>query len=196
MATSRATSPTRLMLALAAVVFGVVSAMWPARPPADSSAIGGPFQLTTDEGTRLSDQELRGAPFAVFFGFTNCPEICPTTLWEMSEALKALGSEGRQLRLLFITVDPERDTPAVLSRYLQAFDSRIVGLTGSDTEIEAVAKSYRIYREKVPTDDGNYTMDHTATVMLMGKDGRFRGTIAYEESSGTRLEKLKRLVRE
>lgn len=161
---------------------------------AGTAAIGGPFRLVSQTGAPFSDADLAGKPFAVFFGFTHCPEVCPTTLWETSEALKALGSDADRLRVLFVSVDPARDTPEALRQYLTAFDPRIVGLTGTESEIEAVAEAYRVYRRKVPTEDGGYTMDHTATVYLMGADGRFRGTIAYEEAAGTRLAKLRRLV--
>lgn len=157
--------------------------------------IGGPFELTTHEGTTLSSADLAGSPFAVFFGFTHCPEVCPTTLWEMSGALAELGDDADRLRVLFVTVDPERDTPELLATYLQSFDRRIVGLTGSAAEIEAVATAYRAYWRKVPTDDGDYTMDHTASVYLMDAEGRFAGTIAYEEDASVRKAKIERLLR-
>jgi protein SCO1/2 len=160
----------------------------------ETVTIGGPFTLTTQTGATLSDADLRGKPFAVFFGFTHCPEVCPTTLWEMSEALKALGPDADQLKVLFISVDPQRDTPPFLATYLQSFDPRIVGLTGTEAEIDAVGKAYRAYWRKVPTEDGDYTMDHTASVFLMDRQGRFAGTIAYEEQAPSRLQKLRRLV--
>lgn len=162
----------------------------------DAARIGGPFTLTTQTGAKLSDTDLKGKPFAVFFGFTHCPEICPTTLWEMSEALKALGTDADKLRVLFISVDPERDTSEFLADYLQSFDSRIIGLTGTQEEIDAVGKSYRAYWRKVPTEGGDYTMDHTASVFLMDAEGRFVGTISYGEESAVRLEKLRRLIAE
>lgn len=156
--------------------------------------IGGPFTLTAQTGAKLSDADLKGKPFAVFFGFTHCPEVCPTTLWETTEALKALGSDADKIKVLFISVDPTRDTPEFLARYLQSFDPRIVGLTGSEAEIAAVGKSYRAYWRKVPTDDGDYTMDHTASIFLMDRDGQFAGTISYGESMEVRLQKLRRLT--
>lgn len=159
-----------------------------------SVTIGGPFTLTTHEGTILSDADLKGAPFTVFFGFTHCPEVCPTTLWEMSEALTALGPKADRLKVLFISVDPERDDPQSLALYLQSFDQRIVGLTGSEEEVAAVAQAYRAYWRKVPTEDGDYTMDHTASVYLMDAAGEFVGTIAYEEQAEVRLAKLRLLV--
>jgi protein SCO1/2 len=156
--------------------------------------IGGPFRLVTHKGDMLSDQDLTGQPYAVFFGFTHCPEICPTTLWEMSEALKQLGPDAERLRVLFISVDPTRDTPEFLDNYLQSFDPRIVGLTGSEEEIAAVGKEYRAYWEKVPTEDGDYTMNHTASIYLMDGRGQFVGTIAYGEQQSVRMEKLRKLL--
>ena len=159
-----------------------------------SVKIGGPFTLTTQSGTKLSDSDLKGEPFAVFFGFTHCPEVCPTTLWEMSEALKALGPDADKLKVLFISIDPTRDDPEALALYLQSVDPRIVGLTGSEEEIGTVAASYRAYWRKVPTGDGDYTMDHTASIYLMDADGEFTSTISYDEHADMRLAKLKKLL--
>ena len=164
------------------------------RPAVPTVRIGGPFTLTTQTGASLSDMDLQGRPFAVFFGFTRCPEVCPTTLWEMSEALKALGPDADRMKMLFISVDPERDTPEFLDRYLQSFDRRIIGLTGTPAEIAAVGKAYRAFWEKVPTENGDYTMNHTASIFLMDPHGEFVGTIAYEEQAPVRLEKLRRLI--
>ncbi|WP_395674747.1 SCO family protein [Inquilinus sp.] len=155
---------------------------------------GGPFRLTDQTGATLSDADLKGRPFAVFFGFTHCPEVCPTTLWEMSQALAALGPDADRLRVLFVTVDPERDRPEMLQQYLQSFDRRITGLTGTPEEIAAVAKSYRVYWRKVPTSDGDYTMDHSAMMYLMDADGRFSDIIAYGTPEAERLAKLRRLI--
>jgi protein SCO1 len=116
---------------------------------------------------------LKGRPFLVFFGFTHCPDVCPTTLFEVSEILRALGPDADRTRALFITVDPERDTPAVMKDYLSSFDPHLSGLTGNAAEIAAVAKVYRVYFKKVLLDQGGYTMDHTAIVYLMDRDGRF-----------------------
>jgi protein SCO1/2 len=171
--------------------------MWPktVRTAVNSvSPIGGPFTLTTQTGAKLSDTDLKGRPFAVVFGFTRCPEVCPTTLWEMTQAFKALGPDADKLRMLFISVDPTRDTPEFLARYLQSFDKHITGLTGTEAEIAAVGREYRIYYEKVPTEDGDYTMNHTATIFLMDAEGQFSGTIAYGEDMDMRLRKLRRLI--
>jgi protein SCO1 len=137
-----------------------------------TAAIGGPFELTDQNGATVSDQDFKGQPFLTFFGFTHCPEICPTTLFEISEILRKLGPAAR-VRAAFITVDPERDTAAVLKEYLSGFDSRLSGLTGDPEAIAAVAKAYRAIYRKVPLDGGEYTMDHTAIVYLMDKQGRF-----------------------
>lgn len=161
---------------------------------AASELPGGPFTLTTQTGGTLSDADLKGRPFAVFFGFTHCPEVCPTTLWEMSEALKTLGPDADKLKVLFVSVDPERDTPEFLERYLQSFDPRIVGLTGSEQQIADIGREYRVFWRKVPTEDGDYTMDHTASVYLMNAEGRYAGTIAYGDTAETRLAKLRKLL--
>ncbi len=137
------------------------------------AAIGGPFKLTDQNGRTVTDQDFKGRPFLVFFGFTHCPDICPTTLFEVSEILRVLGSDADRTRALFITVDPERDTPAVMKDYLSSFDPHLSGLTGDPAGIAAVAKAYRVYYKKVPSDQGGYTMDHTAIVYLMDKEGRF-----------------------
>src|SRR5215472_2043651 len=138
-----------------------------------TAAIGGPFQLVDQNQRAVTDANFKGRPFLVFFGFTHCPDICPTTLFEISEVLRQLGPDANRLGALFITVDPERDTPAALKDYLSSFDPHLEGLTGDLDSITAVAKAYRVYFKKVPLDDGSYTMDHTAIVYLMNKDGRF-----------------------
>ena len=145
-----------------------------------ASSVGGPFALTTTEGKTLTDKDLRGAPFLVFFGFTHCPDICPTKLFEISEVLRAAGTKGDKLRALFISVDPERDTVETLKSYLGSFDPRIIGLTGDRAAIDAAVKAYRAYSKKVPLKDGDYTMDHTALVYLMDKNGGFVGAFNIE----------------
>jgi len=135
--------------------------------------IGGPFRLIDQDGRPFTDQDLRGKSFLVFFGFTHCPDVCPTTLFEISEVMRKLGSDADRTAALFITVDPERDTPASMKEYLESFDPHIRGLSGDETTVTAVAKAYRVYYKKVPLEGGDYTMDHTAIVYLMDKDGRF-----------------------
>jgi protein SCO1 len=142
-------------------------------PSAGAAAIGGPFSLTDQNGRIVTDKDLRGHPFLVFFGFTHCPDVCPTSLFEISEVLGKLGPDAQKLSALFVTIDPERDTPAAMKDYLASFNPRLVGLTGDPAAIAAVAKEYRVYVKKVPLEHGDYTMDHTALVYLMDKEGRF-----------------------
>jgi protein SCO1/2 len=137
------------------------------------SAIGGPFKLIDQDGKPITDQDLKGRPFLVFFGYRHCPDICPTTLFEMSEVLRALGKDADRINALFITVDPDRDTPAGMKDYLSSFDPHLRGATGDRKAIDAVEKAYRVYAKKVPGKDGDYSMDHTALVYLMDKQGRF-----------------------
>jgi protein SCO1 len=138
-----------------------------------SSAIGGPFRLLDQNGHTVTDADVRGEPHLVFFGFTHCPEVCPTTLLELTDVLDKLGPDAGRVRALFITVDPERDQPAVLKDYLSSFSPRLLGLTGDLAAITAVAKAYHVYMKKVPLEGNDYTMDHTALVYLMDRDGRF-----------------------
>jgi len=137
------------------------------------AAVGGPFHLEDQNGKPVSDADMKGKPFLVFFGFTHCPDICPTTLFEISQVMKALGPDADRTGALFITVDPERDTPAVLKDYLSNFDPHLRGLTGNRPSIDAAIKAYRVYAKKIPLENGDYTMDHTAVVYLMDKDGNF-----------------------
>ena len=142
-------------------------------PSAGAAAIGGPFSLVDQNGRTVTDKDLRGHPFLVFFGFTHCPDVCPTSLFEISEVLGKLGPDAQKVSALFVTIDPERDTPAEMKDYLSSFNPHLVGLTGDPAAIAAVAKEYRVYVKKVPLDNGDYTMDHTALVYLMDKEGRF-----------------------
>lgn len=144
---------------------------------AGAAQVGGPFTLLDQNGRTVTERDVQGSPYLVLFGFTHCPDICPTKLFEISEVLRASGERGKGLRALFITVDPERDTPAVLKDYLSSFDERILGLTGSPEAVQAAAKAYRAYARRVPLEGGSYTMDHTALVYLMDAKGRFVGAV-------------------
>ena len=173
---------SRLMLLLAAflcglfLIFGAIVFVTgrPFSPIGQAvAAIGGPLNLEDQNGKSFTDAQMKGHPFLVFFGFTHCPDICPTTLFDMSQMMKALGPDADRVGVLFITVDPDRDTPKVLKDYLSNFDPRLRGLTGDQAQIDAAIKEYRVYAKKVPLENGDYTMDHTAIVYLMDKDGRF-----------------------
>lgn len=156
--------------------------------------IGGPFELTTHNGERLSTLSLRGRPYLVFFGFTFCPEVCPTTLGNLSVLYDTLGSAGDQITTVFVTVDPERDTQEALASYMEAFDQRIVAARGTPDETRLTLRAFKAYAEKVLLKDGGYTMDHTAIVYMMNRSGQFVGTLDPHEESTVQLAKLRRLL--
>jgi protein SCO1 len=159
-----------------------------------TAAIGGPFTLVDQHGATVTDTALKGHASAVFFGYTYCPDVCPTTLSDMSDWLQKLGPDGDRLKVYFVTVDPERDTREQLAAYLQAFDARITGLTGSRAAVDQMLKGYRVYSRKVPLDGGGYSMDHTASVYLLDKNAGFAGTVDYKDDPDKALAKLKRLL--
>lgn len=156
-------------------------------------AIGGPFTLVDQTGRTVTDADYRGRPMAVFFGFTHCPEVCPTTLVQMASLTGKIGAAADRLQILLITVDPERDTPQQLALYLQSFDPRVVGLTGSREQIDAALAAYKAYAKKIPTESG-YTMDHSASVYLMKADGSFRTMIDYHEEEASALAKIRMVL--
>lgn len=156
--------------------------------------LGAPFKLVDQDGEPITETAFKGHPTALFFGFTHCPEVCPTTLFEMAGWLKDLGVEGKALRVFFISVDPERDTPEVMKGYTVAFTDRITGITGKPEEMAKLLKSWKIYAKKVPTENGGYTMDHTASVMLLDRNARLKSTIDYKESPEIALKKLRLLI--
>lgn len=163
-----------ILFALGLVALGVAATVLlvPKAGQVATSSVGGPFTLTDQDGRRVTERDFAGATHLVFFGFTHCPDVCPTTLQQIGDVLQALGPKGKDTKALFIAVDPERDTPEALKTYLASFDPRIVGLTGSPEEVTAAVKGYRAYVRKVPTKEGDYTMEHTALVYIM--DGRNR----------------------
>lgn len=159
-----------------------------------SLAIGGPFRLTDHRGRAVTEQDFRGRPMAIFFGFTACPDVCPTTLNEMTGFIEAMGADAERIQWLFVGVDSERDTPEAMAGYLEAFDRRITGLSGTEAQIAEVARSFRVYYRRVPLESGGYTMDHSASIFLLDAAGRFAGTIDYKESDRVALEKLRMLI--
>jgi protein SCO1/2 len=156
------------------------------------SAVGGAFELVDQDGRRVTDQDLKGRPSLVFFGFTHCPEICPTTLFEVSEVLEKLGPDADKVNALFITVDPERDSPAALKAYMTSFNPGLKALGGDEAAIAKVAKAYRVYYRKVTLDQGGYTMDHTAMVYLMDKTGAFVAPFSLKRTAEAAAADLRR----
>jgi len=193
---------TRIALIAAAFAAGLVlcfcvmllvsQVMFTSNRP-QTATIGGPFRLTDQNGRTVTEQDFKGAPFLVFFGFTHCPDVCPTTLFEVSEILRTLGPDAARVKVAFITVDPERDTPPALKDYLSSFDPHMDGLTGDPAAIAAVAKAYRVYYKKVPLDEG-YTMDHTAIVYLMDKDGNFVSPFNLKRTTEAAVADLRRYL--
>ena len=152
------------------------------------------FELIDHNGKAFCGAALVGRPYAIFFGFTHCPDVCPTTLMAMSNALRRLGAAGDRLTMLFVSVDPERDTPEQLRRYLSSFDARIIGLTGTQAQVAAAAQGWKAFHNKIPEDDGTYTIVHSAYVYLMDRANRLVGTTGFEDSEEEQAAKLRRLI--
>jgi protein SCO1/2 len=193
------------MAGLAALAFAWLLLARPDGPTVTSRAdpgmpgftIGAPFTLTAADGKPFaSAQALAGRPYAVFFGFTNCPDVCPNTLGRLAKLRGALGKGDGAFDIVFISVDPKRDTPAVMKDYVGLFGTPIIGLTGSEEQVAAVAKSHAIYQARVPDKaaPGGYTVDHGSQVLLFGRNGKFVSTIAQEEADAPALDKLRRIV--
>ena len=184
-----------LLVALALLGSGALL-LWPRPEPQAGRAIatvdfGGPFTLTGADGKPFASSRLAGKPHAIFFGFTHCPDVCPTTLARMVRLRDRL---GQPFEILFVTVDPERDGPAEVGKYAELFGAPVIGLTGSPAQIAQIKKSYGIFSQKVPGDGGNYSVDHTSTVLLFDRNGEFSGTIAPEEPDQAALAKLERIT--
>jgi protein SCO1/2 len=169
--------PLIIVIAFAvSMTIGLALTLWLAggsRTLSTASAIGGPFQLVDQNGQAVTDKSLPGKPTLIFFGFTHCPDVCPTALFEISEILRVLGKDASRVNAFFVSVDPERDTPAIMKDYIASFDPNLKALTGSPEAVAKVVSAYRVYVKKVPLKDGDYTMDHTALIYLMDRDGRF-----------------------
>jgi protein SCO1/2 len=159
-----------------------------------ASAIGGQFQLIDQNGKPFSDANLKGKWHLIFFGYTHCPDACPTALNEMSLALDRLGTKRDEVGVVFITVDPERDTPDVLKSYVQSFDAPIVALTGSPEAVAQAAKAYRVFYAKHPRADGDYDMDHSAVIYVMNPEGRFTATFTPDSSADAIVQRLQKLI--
>jgi protein SCO1/2 len=192
---------TRPLVVVAAftgsLVIGLVLMLWALggmRNVAAPAAIGGPFQMTDQTGRPVTEKSLQGRPTLIFFGFTHCPDICPTSLFEISEVLRAMGNEADRVNAYFVSVDPERDNSAALKDYLSSFDPHLKGLTGDPDAVAKMLSAFRVYARKVPLKDGDYTMDHTALVYLMDRDGKFVAPFNLKRTPAEAAADLKRYL--
>ena len=194
-------SRLRLMLWVLVGLFagGMIVWLWRQSEPkqAESTAfgtIGGPFTLTDTDGKPFASTKLNGKPTAMFFGFTHCPDVCPTTLARLAKLRRTLGQGDDALSIVFVSVDPERDTPAEIGNYLKLFETPVVGLTGTTAQVEQVKKQFGIFSRKVEQPGGGYSVDHTAAVILLDKSGQFVATLSPEEGEQVAIDKLKRIT--
>ncbi len=178
-------------LLVAAVLYALPDRGLTATQP---SSVGGAFRMTDQNGRAVTEADFKGKPYLVFFGFTHCPDICPTALFEISEVLRRLGPEAEKTGAIFVSVDPERDTPEKLKLYLSSFHSRISALTGTPEQVDAITRAYRVYAKKVPLDGGGYTMDHSAIVYLMDKNGYFVAPFNLKRTGDAAAADLKRYL--
>jgi protein SCO1/2 len=179
----------------AALCIVYAASFWgPVHRVAATTPIGGPFTLVDDTGAPVTEKTIAGKPSVMYFGYTFCPDVCPTTLLDLSRWIKKLGPDADRLNYVFVTIDPERDTMQSMHAYLSSFDKRIRGYTGTLAEMAQIAKEYRVYYQKVPTEDGGYTMDHTAVLYLIGPDGKLVTVIPYQEDDTSAIAKLKNLA--
>ena len=192
-------------LLAAAVMVGAIAvaagatALWMglalrAQVQSGATKIGGPFTLVDDTGAQVSEADLKGKPTVMYFGYTFCPEVCPTTLTDLAQWMQMIGQDADRLNYVFVTVDPERDTPKVMHDYVSAFDPRIRGLTGTSEQIAKVTKEYGVYYKRISTSDGGYVMDHSAVLYMMDQNVRFVGVIRYQEDTAKAVAKLKKLA--
>ena len=189
-----------LWIVVGLVAAGIVVLLWRQSEPQQSvtqtslGTIGGPFTLTDANGKSFASSQLNGRPAAIFFGFTHCPDVCPTTLARLTKLRRQLGKGDDALSIVFISVDPERDTPVEVGNYMRLFDTPLIGLTGTQPQIDQVKKQFGIYSRKVAQPSGGYSVDHTATVMLMDRNGQFVATLSPEEGEAVALDKLRRIT--
>ncbi|WP_425907162.1 SCO family protein [Nitrobacter sp. TKz-YC02] len=155
---------------------------------------GGPFKLTDQTGQTVTEKSMVGRPTIIFFGYTHCPDVCPTSLFEMSEVLRAMGPDADRINAYFVTVDPERDTQEAMASYLSSFDPHLKGLTGDPATVQKALSAFRVYAKKVPLKDGAYSMDHTALIYLMDREGRFVSPFDLKRSAEAAAADLKRYL--
>lgn len=174
------------------VIF-VVTGLSPT-PGVGNIAIGGPFHLIDQNGKSFGNEDMKGKPYLVFFGYTHCPDICPTTLFQLTQLFRKLGPEANQVGALFITVDPARDTQKIMKEYMASFDPHLRALTGDQKAIDQAIRDYRVYAKKVPEKDGDYSMDHTAIVYLMDKNSRFVAPFDMQRSLDAQVAELQKYL--
>lgn len=180
--------------AAAALVIGFIVTSGELVREQGNARIGGPFALVDDTGAAVTESTLAGRPSAIYFGYTFCPEVCPTTLLDMSRWIQKLGPDADKLNFVFVSIDPARDTPDLMHTYLSSFDKHIRGFTGTAAQVARIAQEYRVYYKRIPTDDGGYVMDHSAIIYLMAADGKLVSMIAYQEDDTSALAKLRNLA--
>jgi protein SCO1 len=190
----------KLIFAVVSVLAILMTAtMWmttarPQNKASGTASVGGAFELTDQDGRSVTEHDLIGKPTVIFFGFTYCPDICPTTLLEMSNWMKELGSDADKLNVVFVSVDSERDTPSQLKLYLSSFDPRIRGFTGTEAQIKTITKAYRVYYKRVPLDKGDYTYDHSSVIYLMDAANKYVGLLNYKTESKEAVGALRQLA--
>jgi protein SCO1/2 len=191
--TTLETTPLRrigaaLLMALAALLAACTA------PKPEAERYGGDFTLTAPDGSKVTRASLDGRPFAIYFGFTRCPDVCPTALSSLARQKKALGKDGEKLRVVFVSVDPGHDDPRLIGDYVSLFDTPILGLTGSEAQLKAVEKNFGVYAAKVPQPGGDYTMDHTAAVFLLNARGELVDTIGHNEPDPQAIAKMRKAL--
>lgn len=187
------------IVVVAAVLGWLILTITASKETLTAGPFGVPFDLVAQNGEPITQAAFTGKPTALFFGFTHCPEVCPTTLYELNGWLEKTDPDGSKLQAYFVSVDPERDTPEILAQYISNVSKRITGISGDPAKVEAMVKGFKVYAKKVPLDEkqpgGDYTMDHTASVFLLDSEGRFTGTIAYGENTDVAVQKLQNLIK-
>ncbi|TDK38849.1 SCO family protein [Rhizobium deserti] len=187
------------VLVLAGILVGLALEVTQSKQQLAEAPFGVPFQLVAQNGQPITEKALQDKPTALFFGFTHCPEVCPTTLFELNGWMHKVDPDGTKLNGFFVSVDPERDTPELLGQYVANVTDRVKGISGPPEKVLEMIKGFKVYAKKVPVDEknpgGDYTMDHTASVFLLDNGGRFAGTIAYGENPEVAIKKLENLIK-
>lgn len=190
-----------IVVCLAALFSTALYFVWmPLRPMGVLNATSKPsvtksFELTSHKGGKFTRQNILGRPTLIFFGFLSCPDVCPTTLNDISGWLEALGSDADRMNTIYVSVDPARDTPQLMADYLSSFDKRIIGLTGPEDELQKLTKPLGVFYKKEPNGDDDYTMNHTASVLLLDKSGMLSRTIDYHEKRSIAVKKIRLSLR-